>query len=159
MALSDRPISQQARKLLANNLRGLWTKGGLYGTLEEAAKKIHGQRAWNDGWIAVRGIIRFDSKGFSDDINGRLGALEKLLKPNELLEKARTFALSDQHGTFDLVDAVDDDEDDASAAYHRAEETTRKVGAEVAQDVEILKSCCQTLYPRTTKDYIISAWG
>ncbi|NOY16305.1 MAG: hypothetical protein GXP23_05120 [Gammaproteobacteria bacterium] len=132
--LSDRPISEQAKKLLANNLRGLWTKGGMFDALEDSTKKILEQGAWNDGWIAVRGIIRFDSKGFDDEVRGRLYKLEKLLKPNNLLEKARTFALSGQHGTFNLEDDFDDDEEDASAGYRRAEETTRKIGVAVAQD-------------------------
>ncbi len=135
--LSDRPISEQAKKLLANNLRGLWTKGAMFDALEDSAKKILEQGAWNDGWIAVRGIIRFDSKGFDDEVRERLYKLEKLLKPNNLLEKARTFALSGQHGTFDLEDDFDDEED-ASVGYRRAEETTRKIGAEVAQDAATL---------------------
>lgn len=139
VVLSDRTISEQAKKLLANNLRGLWTKGGMLDALEDSAKKILDQGAWNDGWIAVRGIIRFDSKGFDDEARERLYALEKLLKPSTLLEKARTFALSGQRGNFDLEDDFDDEED-ASAGYRRAEETTRKIGAEVAQDAATLNA-------------------
>ncbi len=137
VALSDRPISGQAKKLLANNLRGLWTKGGMFEALEDLAKKILKQGAWNDGWIAVRKIIRYDSQGFNDEVKERLHKLEKLLKPNNLLEKARTFVLSNQHDTFDLEDDFDD-EKDASEGYRRAEETTRKIGAEVAQDAATL---------------------
>jgi len=137
-ALSGRPISGQAKKLLANNLRGLWTRGGVFEALEESANQILAQGAWNDGWIAVRGIIRFDGKSFDDEVKKRLHKLERLLKPNSLLEKARTFALSGQHGVFDLEDGFDDEED-ASAGYRRTEEATRKVGAEVAQDAATLK--------------------
>ncbi len=139
VALSGRPISAQAKKLMANNLRGLWTKGGMFEALEESAKKILEQGAWNDGWIAVRGIIRYDSESFNGEIKERLLNLEKLLKPDNLLEKARTFALSDQHGTFDLEDDYDDEED-ASAGFLRAEETTRKIGTEVAQYAAILNA-------------------
>ena len=135
--LSGKEISLQARKILSNKLRGLWTKAGMLDLLEESTRRILEQGAWNDGWIAVRGIMRFDSKGFDDDVRERLINLEKQLKPNELLEKARTFALSDQHGAFDLEDDIDDEED-ASAGYRRTEETTRKLGAEVAQDAVTL---------------------
>lgn len=144
LALSDRPISKKARKLLANNLRKLWTNGGMLDALEKAAKKIHEQCAWNDGWIAVHGIIKFDSKNFTDDINERLHALEKLLRPNELLEKARAFVLSDQHGTFD----ISDDKEDDSSTFHRMKETTRKVGAEVVQKEEILDKLLPDLFSK-----------
>jgi hypothetical protein len=93
LALSDQLIAQKAREVLADNLRGLWTKGGMFVALENAAKKLQEQKAWNEGWIAVRGIIRYDSKGFEEEILERLYRLEKLLKPNDLLERARTFAL------------------------------------------------------------------
>jgi hypothetical protein len=137
LALSGQPISGQARKLLSNNLRGLWRNAGMFDVLEESARQIQGQRAWNDGWIAVRGIIRYDSKGFNEEIKERTLRLERLLRPPDLLEQARTFALSDQHGSFDLEDDFDDHED-ASAAWTRVEETTRKIGAQVAQCLDIL---------------------
>ena len=137
VALSGRQISGQAKKLLVNKLRGLWTNAGMYEVLEEAAKDILDQGTWNDGWVAVRGIIRFDSKGFNDEVKERLYKLERLLRPDSLLEKARTFALSDQRGPFDLEDGYDEEES-ASAGYRRAEETTRRLGSEVAKDAETL---------------------
>ena len=86
LALSDRSVSGKARKLLASNLRDLWTTAGMVDALEEAAAKIHAQHPWSGGWEAVRKIIRLDSKTFPDDINQRLQALEERLKPNSLLE-------------------------------------------------------------------------
>ena len=137
LALSGQPIAQKARKVLSNNLRGLWTKGGMFEVLENSAKQIHGQQAWNEGWIAVRGIIRYDSKSFEKEILERLDRLEKLLKPNDLLERARTYALSDEHHIFDLEDDFDDDKN-ASSSRSRVEETTRKIGSQVAQDTDTL---------------------
>ena len=137
VALSDRLTSGRAKKLLAKKLRGLWTKAGMYDALEEATRKIQEQGTWNDGWIAVRGIIRIDSKGFNDEVKEKLYRLDKLLKPDSLLEKARTFALSDQRGPIDLEDGFDEKES-ASAGYRRAEETTRRIGSEVAKDAETL---------------------
>ena len=137
VALSDRQMSGQAKKLLAKKLRGLWTKAGIYDALEEAARKILEQGAWNDSWIAVRGIIRLDSKSFDDTVRERLYKLERLLRPDSLLEKARTFALSEQRGHFDLEDGFDEEES-ASAGYRLTEETTRRLGSEVAKDAETL---------------------
>ena len=138
LALSDQPIAEKARKLLANNLRGLWTKAGRFDAIEESARKIQAQKAWNDGWIAVREILRYEAKEFSKVLE-RLRRLENLLKPYDLLEQARTFALSDQHGPLDLADDFDDSEA-PSAGWHRAEETTRKIGAQVAQSPDTLKA-------------------
>ena len=138
LALSDRPVSEQARQLLANKLRGLWTKGGMFTAIEKTVDKLLEQGAWNNGWIAIRGIIRYDSKKFDEETRKRLLALEKRLKPVDLLEKARTFALSNQRGSFDLEGAPDDNEP-VSASYLRTEKATRAIGAEVATNSETFK--------------------
>lgn len=139
LSLSGQPIAKQARKVLSDNLRGLWTNGRMFEVLENSAKQIQAQQAWNDGWIAVRGIIRYDSKSFKKEILERLHRIEKLLKPNELLERARTFALSDRHSTFNLEDAFDDDED-ALSGWKRVEDTIRNIGAQVAQNIVTLNA-------------------
>ena len=72
-------------------MRGLWTQGAMYEALEEAAGKIHKQKAWNDGWIAVRQIIQYDSKGFFEEISRKLFKLEKLLKPAKCSRECTCF--------------------------------------------------------------------
>lgn len=62
LALSGRPIAQKARKVLSSNLRGLWTKAHMFERVEDLAKRIHKQQAWNEAWIAVREIIRYAAK-------------------------------------------------------------------------------------------------
>ena len=138
LALSDKPVSVQAKKLLAKKLRGLWTKEGMYVAIEQAANSLLERGAWNDGWIAVREIIRYDRKGFDEETRTRLLALERRLKPEDLLEKARTFALSDQHGGIDLEDDFDADESEL-AGYRKTEETTRLIGVEVATEPEVFR--------------------
>ena len=135
-ALSGKPIAVQAKKLLAKKLRGLWIDGGMYDEIEQAASSLLERGAWNDGWIAVREIIRHDSKGFDEETRTRLLALERRLKPKDLLEKARTFALSNQLWGLDLEDNFDANES-VSASYRKTGETTRLVGAEVATEPEV----------------------
>ena len=74
----------------------------MYEALDKAAQNIHGQKAWNEGWLAVREIIQYDSKDFDKETSERLFRLEKLLKPANLLERARVFALSNQFDLFDV---------------------------------------------------------
>ncbi len=138
LALSAQPMAKQARKILADNLRGLWTKAGMFEALEISAKQLQEQKAWNEGWIAVRGIIRYDDKKFEEKISERLHKLENLLRPNNLLERARTYALSDPYHSVEMQDDFDDDKD-AASALQRTEGITREIGAQVAQDIDILK--------------------
>jgi hypothetical protein len=97
LSLSDKPISEHARNLFARNLRGLWTNQGLYDALEDSARVIHQQKAWNAGWIAVREIVHFDSKTMKPEIEERIHRLEGILKPFSLLEKVRAYVLSDSN--------------------------------------------------------------
>ena len=138
LSLSDKPVSVQAKKLLAKKLQGLWTKRDMYVEIEQAANSLLERGAWSDGWIAVREIIRYDRKGFDEETRTRLLALEKRLKPEDLLEKARIFALLDQHGSIDLEDGFDADES-VLAGYHKTEETTRLIGAKVATEPGVFK--------------------
>ena len=94
LALSGQSIAQKAKKILSNNLRGLWTNARLYEVVDDLARLIHKQQEWDEVWIAVREIIRYDSKGFEKVVSEKLNGLEKLLRPNNILERARTFALS-----------------------------------------------------------------
>ena len=144
LALSDKSDSGQAKQLLFNKLRGLWTKGGMFDAIEKTLDKLLKQGALNDGWIAVREIIRYDSREFDTEIHKRLLALEKRLKPQDLLERARTFAFSNQDGSFDLEDDFDDDEC-RTARYHCAEELTCAIGTEVARDSETFKELLPAL--------------
>ena len=91
VALTGRPIAEYAKKILAENLRGLMTNVEMFEYLEDAARKIREQSAWNDGWIAVSGIIRYDGEGFNDEVRERLYRLKELLKPDNLLEKSTHF--------------------------------------------------------------------
>lgn len=137
LALSAQPIAKQARKILTDNLRDLWTEARMFESLECSAKQIQEQNAWNEGWIAVRGIIRYDGKKFEEKILERLHQLENLLRPNNLLEKARTYALLGPPAPFELGDDFGNIKDAASAAHHM-EEITREIGAQVAQDISTL---------------------
>ncbi len=150
LALSNNALSKHARKLLADRLRGLWTHTGMFKTIEDAAKLIHENQAWNDGWIAILSIIRYDSKDFEKDELEKLHRLEKLLNPQDLLEQIRAYALSSQHSSFEL----DDNDDDISIAEERVIKITTEIGSKVAKDSiifdiilpELVSTDCQRIY-------------
>ena len=140
LAVSELPIAVKAKKLIAQRFRGLWIKAGVFDELVRVTKSIVDKGSWNEGWIAVRATIRFDAEHMKDEPLSQLRKLEKLLAPNNLLEKARTYALSDHTNSFDLDDIEGDTEGSASDRYGRVEEITRQLGKEVANDESIFKA-------------------
>ena len=134
LAVSTNSIAADARELLAQKLRGLWIKAHMFDELERLARAIVDVRPWNEGWIAVRTTLRFDSKNMDDQLVSRLKNLEKLLAPGDLLEKARAYALTGRGSSLDLLDAEADMGGSASDRYARAGEITRAIGAQVAKD-------------------------
>lgn len=135
LAVSDKPLSQKARKVLLDKLRGLWTKAGMFDALEDSIIRIHENKAWNEVWTAIRAIVRYDGKSFPEDILERLHKLEATLKPTNLLERARTYALSNQNSYFDLEDTFDN-EDELSSVLSRIDQTTYKIGTQIVQAPE-----------------------
>lgn len=137
LSVSDQPIAIKARKTLSNNFQGLWTTAGMLDELENAARRIHEHKPWSEGWPSVRSILRNDSKRLDEEILERLCRLEQHLKPANLLERARVYALSNQYSSFDLEE---DYEDESNVTEHQAliEKITREIGIEIAQAPETL---------------------
>jgi len=138
LAISDKSITEKAKKVLADKLRGLWIKTGMFEVLENSAKQIHRKQPWNEGWIAVKQIIRFHAKGFSKEVAEKIHRLEKLLRPNNLYELVRTYVISSQHISFSLSDMLKDDIDE-SVGWEKVNESTHMLGKQVAQDGDTLK--------------------
>lgn len=137
-ALSNKPTAYKAKKVLAGKMRGLWTKARAFDALESSVSAIRKTQSWNEAWISSNSILKFDSKGMPRDILERLHTLREALKPNDLENIARTHALTDQHFLWDLEDDFDDEDEDASKGFRRAEEKTREVGSMLAQDEAVL---------------------
>lgn len=138
VALSDRPIASRAKQVLANNLRGLWVIGedvsqSFLEVIEKVIFQIHEKQAWNEGWLSIKEILRYDSKSMQEEVLVRLKQLEQLLRPANLLEQARTYALTNRWLRFGLEDDFSEDEK-ATSQWERVATLTREIGAEVAQD-------------------------
>lgn len=145
VAISDKPIAKNAQKIITNKMRGLWSNAKMYDALERIAAQIHEKNAWNEGWIAVKGIIKYDKKGMAEDIIERISKLENLLRPDDLIERARTYALSNTNTTFDLEDVCDDDGEKRSG-WDEIDKKTTEIGIEVAKSPQILKTLLPELF-------------
>jgi hypothetical protein len=144
IALSDKPIASEVKRVFATNLRGLWLVGRNNGQdilekLINSANQIHSKRAWNDGWVAVKGILRYDGKQMSIESLDKLKQFEQSLRPVNLLEQARTYALSDRRLSFDLEDDYDEGEK-ISSHLERIRRITREIGVEVIQEIDTFQA-------------------
>jgi len=132
VAASSKSLADKIKTLLAESFRGLWMRAGMFDELERVAKSFIKKGSWNEGWIAVRSTIRFDGKRVDKKLPARLVKLEELLKPISLLERARTYALSGNRNSLDLVVAEEEDGEKVTERYGKIAKTAREIGREVA---------------------------
>ncbi len=125
----------QVREALAKQFRGLWSKAAMYDELDRVCRAISANEFWPDGWIAVRTIQRFDAAGFGPEIVEKLDALERVLRPKELVEKVQSVVLSSAARlSFDVDIEAGGDTGDVQTAYARLEATAEDLGKGVAAD-------------------------
>ena len=137
LGCSDAPISKDARICLANCARGLWVKAGMHDALVSAARTLQEKRAWSEGWIAVRGIRRYDGEGFDKETVNKLNELENLISPNSLIDKAIAYITSDNRVDFDLGDDFDDE--NGVTAWDRAIKATEQLGEQVGKNEKVFQ--------------------
>jgi len=116
VACSDSPIASQVRVAVAGQLRGIWTRAATYDEIEDACRTISEAQFWPEGWIAVRQIQHYDSKGFTPEVASRLASLEALLRPRDLVQKVRSVVLSNDFSGIYVTDIEHDGTNDVGAA-------------------------------------------
>jgi hypothetical protein len=136
LAISSLSIAKQAKKVFADKFRGLWTNVGIWDGLEQSARKILEKQAWNEGWMAVRDILRYDSKELSEKSREKLYELEELLKPKNLIERARAFALTNEEHIWNLVEDFEGNENQP-ISVKKYNDIIYEIGTQVAQNSEV----------------------
>jgi len=139
--------AQKVRKLLAKRFRGLWTGANMYLELEILSEKMLQLCAWNEGWIAVREVLKYDSDKQQAEVTERLQKIEETLKPANLEEMARTYAFSDSI----LILEYDQDDVDHTTRLTRAEKTTEDLGRKIATDPEIFSNLLPEMVKATNQ--------
>lgn len=139
LALLDSLLRNKARLILAKQFRSLWTRAGIMDELESMAHELATQEFWPEGWIAVRNTIEFDGDQLLPEHAARLRALEKALRPNELLHKARAYVLTQSSGSLDIAYGEPSEEDDAEGEnFERADEIAERLGCEIVNHISAL---------------------
>ncbi|MBT1158462.1 hypothetical protein J1C56_22955 [Aminobacter anthyllidis] len=136
LATADHPVAPAIRALLADKLRGLWSSAGALDALERTARGIAASGFWREGWIAVRQTQKFVGQSMPEGIAARLDALEKLLRPANLIENVRAIVMNRRGiGALDFDDIYGPD-DDIEAETARTERIILQLGEELAHDAD-----------------------
>lgn len=116
-------------------MRGLWINAHAYEAIEASVKAICENQSWNEGWMAVNRILRYDINELPQDALERVKALREQLKPKNLENLARAYALSEKPFLWNFEDDLDEDSDEGLS---HLEKKTREIASLVAQDEAVL---------------------
>jgi hypothetical protein len=141
-------VAPEIPPLIAKRFRGLWTKAAVYDGLEEISRFISEGRYWSAGWIATRETLRFDYASLTEESHERLIALERFLRPRDVIEKVRAIVFSDKFPLLDFNDFAPDEEEKTEkvSGYQRAGEIARGLGETAANDEAALNELVPELF-------------
>ena len=155
LAVSEESVAYNAKSILASNFRGLWIKAGLYDELEKAIRTIYSKGVWIEGWLAVRSTINIHKDEMKSSQVARLNKLDALLKPKELIDRVRLYALHNNAGLA-LTDTMGIKEDFTKVSNDIAM-ATRYIGQETATNKEVLNALLPELL--TSDSYRLFCFG
>lgn len=136
--LSGKPTAKKAKILLAEKLRELWVNLKAYDLIEACVNEIRKVQNWNEAWILSSEMIQFDFKKMPKDALKKLLAIRKVLKPQNLENLARSYALSGKHLFWDLEQDFSGELQDSRDSLKRLQEITIQIGSMVAKDEKVL---------------------
>lgn len=131
----------EIKRIVSANLRGIVGVEACLDTLESAISDFLKDGEWIDGWLAVRGAIRFDGKGWRPEVLKRVREMEAQLRPSDPLNVARAYVMEGRGSGFDLLDGDEEDgiDRDYAAAYKQLEQKAETIGKEFGDQPELLK--------------------
>ncbi len=153
-------LSDQARDLLATELRGLWKYPGLRTALRDLARALNDQRPWLEGWKAVRSIKHYDySEGNEYEIPADaelLNELDERLRPRQLADEVRIYVLSQNQ--FKLDEKFDFNSNQKwEESRKRADERAYNLGIAVAKEPKVMDEILQDIF--TAQSIYITEFG
>ncbi|MDF7674522.1 hypothetical protein PT277_03965 [Acetobacteraceae bacterium ESL0709] len=137
-------LARNARATLAKRFRGLWHFSGIRDKLVEAARQLHVHRPWGEGWKAVRFTIYFDYKKSYPIV---LSALEKELRPKDLVSEIMTFIFGNGHHPEALdIESNFNDSRNYELSNERRREKAIQLGEKFAASTHRLEELGQNLF-------------
>jgi len=155
LALSENPLSNRIRAILAKNFHGLWVKTGITDELVTLAHELANQAYWAEGWIAVCNTIRRHTGSMPPDYVAKLHELEKLLRPKDLIQKARVYVFSEPWNVPGFRNGGPGDEEfDAGSARKLAYENTLRTAEQLGREIAIQPDVLDVLLPDLVHSYV-----
>lgn len=131
LAFESPQLHRDLRALLARNFRHLWTSAAMFDVLERQFRRFAALGFWRDGWAACRQTTRFDRDHLLPEVSKRLAALEAELRPVDLAQRVRAFALG---GTGKFTIDIMDEGTDLALQIERLDAYCLELGEQVALD-------------------------
>jgi len=135
LACSDEPSAGGARSAIAAQFRELWTGAQMHDELENVCRAVAARQFWPEAWRAVRLTQQYDTNPSAPEATARLGSLEELLRPSDVLQQVRSIVFSSQFPPVDIEDL--EDAGDVVARMNRMYTRVLNLGEAVAADEEI----------------------
>lgn len=123
------------RRILADNVRGIWSHSRSFDALEAASVELTHGGPWIEGWIGFRKALFYDSETMPPDILARLHTVIERLKPTDILNRARATVLARSGGAFDLIEG---ERRDPAASWRLAAQQAVDLGRVFAADPDAL---------------------
>jgi hypothetical protein len=133
LASSSHIEASRLRAVVANKFRGLWTRAAMYDELERVCRTLSKEVFWVEGWIAVRQITYYDTKGFTPELINRLASLEALLQPRGTVQRVRSIVLAGS-ASYVGVPLVGNADENVESAWSRLQNLAYDLGQSVARD-------------------------
>lgn len=131
---------KELKAIVAGALRGLLGIKACLDAIEAAVSDFLGDGEWIEGWLAVRGAIRFDGEGWLPEVKVRVATIETRLRPADPLNEARAYILEGRGFSFDLMDGEEFAERDYTAAGARLARKAESIGQDFAGQPDLLSS-------------------
>lgn len=137
---ADSGTRPEIRRIVSAGLRGVLGIKACLPAIEAATAEYLKDGEWIDGWLAVRGAIRFDAKGWKPEVKKRVLGIEDKLRPSDPLNVAKAYVLEGHGSGFDLLDGDGDGdgEKDYAAAHERLAQKVESIGREFGSQAELL---------------------
>jgi hypothetical protein len=145
VACGEGLVAPDARAAVAGMFRGLWHSGGVHDELATLCRKITKLRFWPEGWLAVRQMLDYDSKGIEAERLVQLVGIEQDLRPADLSQKVRSIVLSTRLRGVDFEDFEEHTGEDFSTRMARTEALARDLGKAVVTEEAILAALLPAL--------------
>lgn len=136
--ISGVATTARVRRLIATKIGQLLRTGMLEEVIALADDYLE-NGGWPEGWIAIQIAMKDKDKmpaAYFDMLNG----LEQRLRPHDIAEMIRTYALSPEWSAIDVADLEDDAENDPIEAQERVYEVCTALGKKLGKNREQFNS-------------------